>query len=190
VWSQSDRHSIDVEIDTGFLNMAMFSEFVLETLPQLVLQIVNGLFTQSLSLFAKISIGMSAAVALNGVYRYGYWAIYMRKPLEDIPLGFQIKLAKAIKRSFNVEVASVNPIVQMNFCENCWSIVVSAITDYAKVGDLKSNAKLCEIVKVVGVNGAKDFINLPRSQFERILKRMQPEHSQALKELLKTRFEE
>ena len=47
-----------------------------ETLPQLVVQNINNYYSQQFGAIAVFSNVLSCTMALNGVYRYGYWSLY------------------------------------------------------------------------------------------------------------------
>ena len=64
-------------VDAGMMNESMLSEFLLESIPQLLLQGLNNTATDQwdggVSLF---SFAFSATVVLNSVYRFGYYKLW------------------------------------------------------------------------------------------------------------------
>lgn len=98
--TQSSAFEKDIEIDATVLNESLFFEFLLETTPQITIQVMNNILTfngqfSTLSLF---SLSVSALVALNGVYRYGYYLLWKKVKFEEIPLPLTIRLNE-IKRT-------------------------------------------------------------------------------------------
>jgi hypothetical protein len=76
VWTGTYEHSIDVIVDTSLLNESLLAEFLMETLPQLIIQVYNtqiiGQWT-SIGYFSSI---LSIFIAFNGLYRYGYYSFW------------------------------------------------------------------------------------------------------------------
>ena len=74
VWTGTDKHDKEVEIDVSLLNEALFAEFIFESLPQMVVQSMNNTLTQLWNPIGIFSMCLSVAVMLNGLYRYGYYS--------------------------------------------------------------------------------------------------------------------
>ena len=76
-------------VDKGLMNRALFAGFVLETLPQLVLQVVNNMSRQGLKwTFGSIaSTSMSVYMSMCGIYRFCYYKWYKGKSFEEIPIA-------------------------------------------------------------------------------------------------------
>lgn len=68
-WTGSDRFNQPdkVIIDTGLLNESLFSEFLMETLPQLIIQSFNNQLTNLWTPIGYFSAALSVAIALNGM---------------------------------------------------------------------------------------------------------------------------
>jgi hypothetical protein len=66
-------------------------ETVLESVPQLVIQIVNGyLLGQSFQGFAIFSIALSVLSLSNTVWYYAYWNLFRCKPIRDVPSSLSL----------------------------------------------------------------------------------------------------
>lgn len=93
MWTASDDHATTVEVDTHALNSCLQHEFYFETMPQVVIQLVNTFLLRQLSSLAIISLTLSFAMAINGVYKYVYyrWLTDTRMLVEDIPIDMSIR---------------------------------------------------------------------------------------------------
>jgi hypothetical protein len=66
-------------------------ETVLESVPQLVIQLVNGyLLGQSFQGFAIFSIALSVLSLLSTVWCYAYWNLFRCKPIRDVPSSLSL----------------------------------------------------------------------------------------------------
>jgi hypothetical protein len=66
-------------------------ETVLESVPQLVIQIVNGyLLDKSFQGFAVFSIALSVLSISNTVWSYAYWNLFRCKPICDVPSSLSL----------------------------------------------------------------------------------------------------
>jgi hypothetical protein len=73
-------------VDMDILNQSIFFEFLLETLPQIVIQIYVQLKVQGrLSTIGYVSSFMSFFIMFNGVYRFGYYKFYWGLTWKQIP---------------------------------------------------------------------------------------------------------
>ena len=104
-WTQSDTFNIETSIDAGILNESTFYQFTLETAPQLVLQITNGFFSKSISSPPSVfSITFSVLIAVNGLYRFGYYLFWKRVTFGEIPLPLALKVSQIAKNAANISV--------------------------------------------------------------------------------------
>ena len=85
VWTGHNNFRKEVKVDTGILNEALFAEFLSETLPQLVIQGVNNKLIGMWTPTAIFSAALSIVIAVNGVYRYGYYTIWLGMNIDDVP---------------------------------------------------------------------------------------------------------
>ena len=85
VWTGTDKHDKEVEIDVSLLNEALFAEFIFESLPQMVVQSMNNTLTQLWNPIGIFSMCLSVAVMLNGLYRYGYYSFWLGYSIQNVP---------------------------------------------------------------------------------------------------------
>ena len=64
-----DFEEKDDKIDIGKFNIYLLNEFVLESLPQMILIGINSHITGQLDAVSKLSIAVSAIIVTNGLYR-------------------------------------------------------------------------------------------------------------------------
>jgi hypothetical protein len=68
-------------------------ETVLESVPQLVIQLVNGYLLGEIAkmqVFAIFSISLSVLSLLNTVWYYSYWNLFRCKPIRDVPSSLSL----------------------------------------------------------------------------------------------------
>ena len=75
-WSGKQAYSIDVIVDTSLLNESLLAEFMMETLPQLIIQFWNTQLIGAWSPVGYFSTMLSILIAFNGLYRYGYYSFW------------------------------------------------------------------------------------------------------------------
>ena len=105
-WTQSDAFSIETSIDVGVLHESTFYQFILETAPQLLLQITNGALSNSISSPPSvISITFSVLIAVNGLYHFGYYLFWKGVKFADIPLPLELKVTQIARgaKGFNIK---------------------------------------------------------------------------------------
>ena len=85
VWTGTDKHDKEVEVDVALLNEALFAEFIFESLPQMVVQSMNNTLTQLWNPIGIFSMCLSVAVMLNGLYRYGYYSFWLGYSIQNVP---------------------------------------------------------------------------------------------------------
>jgi hypothetical protein len=90
VWTGHNGFRKEVKVDTGILNESLFAEFLSETLPQLVIQGVNNKLIGMWTPMAIFSACLSITIAVNGVYRYGYYTIWLGMNIDDVPTKISI----------------------------------------------------------------------------------------------------
>ncbi len=93
VWNADNFEIVTTDssaIDTGHLNRGLLSEFVFETLPQLVLQIFNNTNTKIWTTSGYFSTCFSIFSTLNGIYKYIYWVGYKGISIDDVPVTVNI----------------------------------------------------------------------------------------------------
>lgn len=89
LWTQSTIHSTDVDVDTAELIQFLEEEFVTETIPQFVIQLINNLLLGRFSPIAAFSMTFSIVMSINSVWRHVYHRFVRTETvaLEEIPLG-------------------------------------------------------------------------------------------------------
>lgn len=90
VWSgevpKRDESEAYQMVDLSVLNQSLFLEFLLETLPQIVLQVYNQLKVEGhFTPVGWASTILSGAIMLNGAYRYGYYLFWWGLQFEQVP---------------------------------------------------------------------------------------------------------
>jgi hypothetical protein len=94
-WTGTNDFFCDRDVDIGTLNRDMLAEFLLESLPQLLVQSINNQLTNKWTLIGWISAGLSMFVALNGTYRMLYWMLWMKVPIDQVQMGMALKILGA-----------------------------------------------------------------------------------------------
>jgi hypothetical protein len=94
IWTNTDEHYTDVDVDTEELNKCLQEEFYLETLPQVALQMVNNLLLEQFSPLAIFSLVFSFVMALNGCWKFVYfrYCVDNRLELAEIPIEMSVKV--------------------------------------------------------------------------------------------------
>ena len=106
IWtnSKSFRDVGEGGVDTHMLNYALLAQFVLETLPNIVIQPINNtlLGTWVTSSVAILSFSMSCLMLLNVLYKYTYHSVLVLEPakMRNIPIDKTVKISFALF-SFN-----------------------------------------------------------------------------------------
>ena len=104
-WTQSDTFNIETSIDIGVLNESTFYQFLLETAPQLVLQITNGYLSNSISSPPSIfSITFSVLITSNGLYRYVYYLFWKKVSFDKIPMPLALTVTNIANGATNITV--------------------------------------------------------------------------------------
>jgi len=90
-WTGNDDHEMVEAIDTEILNESIYVEIMLETLPQVVIQIYNNyMLDPDVAQWNPISI-LSLTITfmntLNGVYRFFYFKFFKHVNLTTIPVS-------------------------------------------------------------------------------------------------------
>ena len=98
-WTQSDFFNKEISLDASVLNESLFHEFMLETVPQIAIQSVNNalIFNGNFPAVSLFSLAMSIFIAVNGVYRYGYYLLWKGIKFDEIPLPLAVSIQKINK---------------------------------------------------------------------------------------------
>eukprot|EP01033_Poteriospumella_lacustris_P015315 gene15314-10951_t len=89
IWTQSDLHATDVDVDTAELIVCLEEEFLTETIPQFIIQLTNNLLLGRFTPIAAFSMTFSVVMSINSVWRHVYHRFVRTETvaLEEIPLG-------------------------------------------------------------------------------------------------------
>jgi len=96
-------------VDTEVLNRILFSGFVLESAPQLVIQSYNAAQIGA-SVNAQFSIAISALMTFSSIYKFVYWRYVRGLPWKDIPVAPLIPNISALSLD---DIKSVAPAPEM-----------------------------------------------------------------------------
>ena len=98
-WTQSNEFDKEINLDATVLNESLFYEFLLETVPQILIQSVNNslIYNGRLPAISVFSLSMSVFIAINGIYRYGYYLLWKKIKFDEIPLPLAVRMQKINK---------------------------------------------------------------------------------------------
>lgn len=85
LYSRSNKHTSSVNIIIPLLQESIFEEMLTESVPQMVIQIVNNTFTDVWSPLSYFSTAMSGGMILNGIWRLVYYRLYLKIKINAIP---------------------------------------------------------------------------------------------------------
>ena len=94
VWSGENQNVLDDSekfVDTKLLNEAIFCEMLLESVPQLILQVLNSALIGSIGILGFLSSSVSFYLVINGVWQYGY-VFFNQKEISEFPLDNSLQL--------------------------------------------------------------------------------------------------
>jgi hypothetical protein len=131
LYTRSNKHTSNVVIIIPLLQESIFEEMLTESVPQMIIQIVNNTFTNVWSPLSYFSTTMSALMILNGIWRLCYYRLYLKIKIDAIPTDlsndvFSFKsieegeksLGKAVKVAAQIEldtiVSAVSPCSTAN----------------------------------------------------------------------------
>ncbi len=92
LWTGTMRYRKDMTFDKALFNEALFFEFVTETLPQLAIQSINNILIGKLTPIALFSASLSSVIAIDGVYQFLYYRLYLKVEYSDVPLMFNLNV--------------------------------------------------------------------------------------------------
>jgi hypothetical protein len=85
LYTRSTKHTSSVNIIIPLLQESIFEEMLTESVPQMVIQIVNNTMTNVWSPLSYFSTAMSGVMILNGIWRLVYYRIYLKIKIDAIP---------------------------------------------------------------------------------------------------------
>lgn len=98
VWTGDETYSIpsDIIVDTEDFNGSQLIQFLFESIPQLIVQLFNSLYSHSLDNLGILSIVTSGFMVINGLYVYIYYRYFFKSDanlgLKDVPLDKTIEI--------------------------------------------------------------------------------------------------
>jgi len=98
VWTGSDKHQVSHVIDVVVLNEAIYMQIIIESIPQLVLQLANNFLLKQVWTGVQIfSIVLSGLNTLNVFYKLVYYKCYQKVSLAEIPVEVKVMNIEIIK---------------------------------------------------------------------------------------------
>ena len=85
LYTRSNKHTSSVVIIIPLLQESIFEEMLTESVPQMVIQIVNNTMTNVWSPLSYFSTIMSGLMILNGIWRLVYYRLYLKINIDAIP---------------------------------------------------------------------------------------------------------
>ena len=85
-WSGSDAFNDNSDVSMTLFNEGMFYGILLESIPQLVIQIINNFKTDTWSGIAILSAAASSVCLFSVLYRYVYYIFYLKMNVADVPI--------------------------------------------------------------------------------------------------------
>ena len=88
-WDESHDRYFEGKIVVDILNESIYTEILYETLPQIILQVINNMLVEQWTLISIISTTISGIDMINGVYRFIFYKVYRKINLVDIPVKLE-----------------------------------------------------------------------------------------------------
>jgi hypothetical protein len=120
LYTRSNKHTSSVVIIIPLLQESIFEEMLTESVPQMIIQIVNNTLTNGWGPLSYFSTSMSALMILDGVWRLVYYRLYLKIKIDAIPtdlsrdvFNFQCiaegenSLGKSVKAEILLEMGSI-----------------------------------------------------------------------------------
>jgi hypothetical protein len=85
LYTRSTKHTSSVNIIIPLLQESIFEEMLTESVPQMVIQIVNNTLTNVWSPLSYFSTAMSGVMIINGIWRLVYYRLYLKIKIDAIP---------------------------------------------------------------------------------------------------------
>jgi hypothetical protein len=151
----------DSHIDFAILNESLFSEFLFETFPQLLLQIINTSLVGGTNFAFIFSVALSGYNTLNGIYKYGYYVIYKQKSLRDVPQ--EIELLGGFFKSKHKQVVpgtEDEPEAKLEAEAEAWKILIeTGHADIVEMLFVHKNLKTPQDLKEAEIEILEEILN-------------------------------
>ena len=137
---KDDDHLKKGLVDVTMLNKSILTELISESLPQIVIQVVNGLFMKSIDTVGYFSISMSSLFIINGIYKFVFYLYCKGIPFDKIPNGIDIPpdLRADSESSSSSYSSSVEMVYKATVAPDDSTESVKAIPINDDVGNLSS----------------------------------------------------
>jgi len=89
-WTGSDNHIKKGLVSVQMLNKSVLTELIFESMPQIIIQVVNGILMKTLTLVGIFSVSMSALFIVNGIYKFLFFLYCKKVTFDKIPNGIDI----------------------------------------------------------------------------------------------------
>ena len=93
-YTRSAKHTSSVVIIIPLLQESIFEEMLTESVPQMIIQIVNNTFTNVWGPLSYFSTIMSGLMILNGIWRLVYYRLYQKITIDAIPTHLSDEMFK------------------------------------------------------------------------------------------------
>jgi hypothetical protein len=140
-------------------------ETVLESVPQLVIQLVNGyLLGQSFQGFAIFSIALSVLSLLSTVWCYAYWNLFRCKPIREVPSSLSLynyKLSGVKEGMFSFGKLShvVSSVNEIEMADNMLSVAIAdtVLNDSSRTAENDPDKQIDELPKKAHAEGGSEI---------------------------------
>jgi hypothetical protein len=94
LYTRSTKHTSSVVIIVPLLQLSIFEEMLTESVPQMIIQIINNTLTNVWSPLSYFSTAMSGIMILNGIWRLVYYRLYLKIAIDAIPTDLSDQIFK------------------------------------------------------------------------------------------------
>ena len=116
-------------VDVTMLNKSILTELIFESLPQIIIQVVNGFFMKTFTLVGYFSIAMSSFFIINGIYSFVFYLYCKKVPFDKIPNGIDIpEELRAEKTSVEMTIHKAYNVVPDNAADARAELGMKAIS--------------------------------------------------------------
>jgi hypothetical protein len=131
---------LDEELNVEGINSAVIGELLLESIPQACVVLYNGYLMQTLTVIDIVTVVGSAVIIINGLFRFGYWRLWMGVKLRYIPLSGRPDEEHLNHSSFKTRIGSyfVSPTIsQVVPVEEVVVVEAELVNEMKETGKIK-----------------------------------------------------
>jgi hypothetical protein len=140
-------------------------ETVLESVPQLVIQLLNGiLLGQEFQGFAIFSIVLSVLSLSNTAWYYAYWNLFRCKPIRDVPsslslYNYKLSGVKEGVFSFGKIYHDVSSVNEIEMADNMLSVAIddTVLNDSSRTAGNDPDKQIDELPKKAHAEGGSEI---------------------------------